>query len=111
MFTRFLGAVLVALFSLDAIVVATPANVNRLRGVERGDVGSMCGNEPTPDAVSRMEEAFASMLAQDPGFDGVTATGGFKVPVNFNVIFASTDISQGYIPSVASPIRLSDFFP
>ena len=109
MISRFLSGVLVTLFSLNAVVVATPANVSRLRGAERRDAGSMCGSEPTPDAVNRMEEAFASVLAQDPGSDGVTVT-GFKVPVNFNVIFAGMDISRGYVPLVALPIYLSVCF-
>lgn len=96
MFSR-LSTTLVALFSLVAVVVAVPTGVSELRGIQRRDTGRMCGNEPTPEVVTEMENAFDSIVAQSPGTD-TSSAGSYTVQVFFNVIYASEDISDGYIP-------------
>lgn len=96
MFPR-LSASLVALFSLVVIVAAIPSGIDELHGIEPRANGRKCGSNPTPEVVSEKENAFASILAENSGTDTPSA-GPFTVPVNFNVIYASEDLSDGYIP-------------
>lgn len=91
-----LSVSLVALFSLVAVVVANPPGVSELRGINARATGRKCGSEPTPEAVTQNENAFAAILAQNPL---ATSSGGsFTVQVIFNVIYASENIADGYIP-------------
>jgi len=68
-----------------AAVVATPASLDRLYGLERRATGRSCGNNPTPEVVSQKEERFntrASML-QVPKHAGFYVR---TIPVYFHVI-------------------------
>lgn len=98
MFPR-LPVAFIALLSLTTAVVAIPANVDRLYGVEPRATGSRCGSHLSPEAISKKEKAFASLLAENKASVEVTAAAGdFTVPVNFNVVYASMDIAGGYVP-------------
>ena len=94
MFSRF-SASLVALFSLAAVVVAIPADLREVHGISPRATGRMCGNTPSLEVVSQKEDDFASMLAQS---DDCPSDGPYTVQVVFNVIYASEDINDGYIP-------------
>ena len=88
---------LTALLSLAAVVVATPFDVNQLHGVEPRVTGRKCGSHLSPEAVSKNEKAFNSLLAKADA--RVTAVNGtYTIPVNFHVIYASKNISGGYVP-------------
>jgi len=112
--------VLTALLSLAAVVVATPANIERLYGIEPAAIAYKCGSQLTPEVLSKREADFTSRLAKreaefpsllakrgedstsPPAKDGNKGdTGGngtFTVPVYFHVIYASENASEGYIP-------------
>lgn len=105
MFSR-LSASLITLFSLVAVILALPTDVDELHGLKREDTGSICGSEPTPDAVNEMENAFASLLA---GNDAVAPDAGSTVPVYFNVISADTTYSGGSVSYVVWQIFLFSF--
>ena len=86
-----------ALLSLATVVVATPFDVDRFNGIESRATGRKCGSHLSPDIVSKKEKAFNSLLAE--ASDRVTATSGtYTIPVNFHVIYASNNISGGYVP-------------
>ena len=85
---------LVALFSLVTVAVAFPSDFHGLHGIHRRAAGRKCGSNPSPEAVSKKEDAFASILAQGLGTD---APEPITILVNFNVIYASSDPSGGYI--------------
>lgn len=90
---------LTALLSLAAVTVAVPSNIDHLRAIKSRDASSQCGSHLSPEAASEKEKTFASLLAENGSSDRVTdVTGNFTVPVNFNVIYASTNISDGYVP-------------
>lgn len=103
-----LPAALTTLLSLASIAAAIPANVGRLHGIEPRDTDRKCGNDLTPEAVSAKEQAFASLVAESKA-SNTLAAGNFTVPVNFNVIYASTNITDGYVPYVALPIPSCSF--
>ena len=85
-----LPASLVALFSLTTAVAAVPSNVNPLRSLGPRATNRMCGSEPTSEEVSKMEEVFTGLLAQNGASNKVTPTDeGAMVPVYFNVIYAT----------------------
>jgi hypothetical protein len=86
---------LIALLSLAAVVVATPADFNRPPALSSGTPRN-CGSHITPDVASKKEEDFASRLANAGNI--TAAAGNFTIPVNFNIIYTSTDISGGYVP-------------
>jgi hypothetical protein len=89
-----LPATLTALLSLAAVVVATPADVDRLYG---RSTGRKCGTYVSPDAIADRETTFASLLAE--AGDKVNAVAAnFTVPVNVHVIYATKNITGGYIP-------------
>jgi hypothetical protein len=114
----------VALLSLAAVVVATPADIGRLYSRATGRV---CGTDISPDDVVTQEKAFASLLAQKSpedssddspdGWNPPSSTWGgptpthtpkpcpcshcnFTIPVYFHVIYTNKnpDCSGGYIP-------------
>ncbi|KAF9787450.1 metalloprotease [Thelephora terrestris] len=90
---------LTTLLSLAYVVSAIPANVDRLYPIGPRDAGRKCGNDLTPEDVSEKEKAFASLLAQNKAAEKVTAVAGnFTIPVIFNVVYASMNISDGYVP-------------
>lgn len=99
-----LSASLVALFSLAAAVVAVPAGVNPFHGIELRATNDICGNNLTPDGISQMEKAFASLPTGDGPTDAATPDGTFTVPVYFNVIYAGNGISDGNVPLVIRPL-------
>jgi len=94
-----LPVALTALLSLAATVVATPADVDRLYSVEPSSTGRKCGTQLTPDAVSKKEKAFTSLLKQNEDADraaDVLAT--FEIPVVFHVIYTTKTLAGGYVP-------------
>jgi hypothetical protein len=94
-----LPVTLATLFSLAVVVAAIPANVNRLRAVEPTATFRKCGSDLSPEAVNEKEQAFASRLAANGSpVRLANGTGNFTVPVNFNVIYASMNASDGYVP-------------
>jgi hypothetical protein len=96
-----LPVALATLLSLVFTSAAVPtSDLDRSLGVEpRAYPGRKCGNDLTPEAVSAREKDFASLLAEKKPSDRIAVPeGNFTVPVNFNVIYASTNISDGYIP-------------
>ena len=104
MFYR-LSATLVALFSLAAFVAAIPTDM--VHNIKRGATKSACGSEPSFEEVNRMENAFNSILAGNSGI--ASSAGSSTIQVVFNVIYASTDYSGGYVLYVAWPILSSGF--
>lgn len=90
------SATLVALFSLVALVVAIPSDLNEVHGIQGRATGRSCGTTPSLDVVREKEKAFASILSQNSGGDS-PSSGPFTVPVAFNVIYASEDPSEGYV--------------
>jgi hypothetical protein len=109
-----LPVALTTLLSLAYVVSAIPANVDRLYPIGPRDAGRKCGNDLTPEDVSEKEKAFASLLAQNKAAEKVTAVAGnFTIPVIFNVVYASMNISDGYVPYVFLPIpsRFSHLTP
>ena len=106
-----LPAVLTTLLSLLSVVSAIPttSDTDRLHAIEPRAPERMCGTDLTPEAIGEREKAFSSLLAKNKDSDRVTdAATNFTVPVNFNIIYASMNVSDGYIPSVTSSI-LSPF--
>lgn len=96
-----LPASLVALFSLAATAAAFPAGGNPSHGVGPRAINRQCGNDPSPEDVSKMEELFAGLLAENQASNTVTPAAGGAVPVYFNIIYASQgDDSGGYVPLV-----------
>ena len=94
-----LPVALTALLSLAAFVVATPADADRLYGVETSSTGRKCGTQPSPEAVSKKEKAFASRLAENKATDRVTDLAAtFEIPVIFHVVYSSRTIAGGYVP-------------
>ena len=92
MFFR-LSTTLIALFSFVAVVAAIPVTeIDESHGIQRRASGNICGSEPTLEEVNVMEDAFAS------GNDAVTSSASPKIPVIFNVIYASMDYSGGNVP-------------
>jgi len=79
-----LPVALSALLSLAAVVVATPASLERLYGLERRSTGRSCGNHPTPEVVSQKEKDYMSRIEGQSPIDN--GHGEWKVPVYFNVI-------------------------
>ena len=108
MFSRLLGVTLVALFSLGALVTATPADAGRLYDLGRRDGESFCGNQPSLDTVMAAQEAFTALLAENPVPNEVNAEASFTVPVIFHIIYDPANPSQGSVPLVIPPIFLSD---
>lgn len=90
---------LTTLLSLAFAAVAVPApNFDRPHRNQLRVTGRKCGNDLTPEAVSLKEKAFASLLAENKASDRFTvAEGSFTVPVTFNIVYASTNASDGYI--------------
>jgi hypothetical protein len=94
-----LPVALVTLLSLASAATAIPTSFDRLYGIEPRATADRCGSNPTPEVVSAREKAFASLVAEKKASDSFTAAeGSYTVPVNFNVIYASTNISDGYVP-------------
>jgi len=93
-----LPVTLTALLSLAAVIAATPADVDRLHGIEPRSTGRKCGSNPTPDVISKKEKGFSSLLAENEATSRVAAAAAFEIPVNFHVIYASSNISGGYVP-------------
>jgi hypothetical protein len=94
-----LSIALTALLSLTSVATAIPTNSPWLNGFEPRAIGRKCGSDLSPEAVREKEDSFASLLAEKIASDRVTATEEqFTIPVNFNVIYASTNISDGYVP-------------
>lgn len=94
-----LSVTVTTLLLLATGIVATPTDINRLYGIGPRDApGRKCGNEPTPESIAEREEAFASLRTQNQADKSTLATGDFTVPVNFNVVYASTNVSDGYLP-------------
>lgn len=99
-----LPASLVALFSLAATVAAFPAGGNPSHGIGPRAINRQCDNDPSPEDVSKMEELFAGLLAENQASNTVTPAAEGTVPVYFNVIYATQgDDSGGYVPSVIHP--------
>lgn len=100
-----------ALLSLAAVVVATPFDVDKSHGIGPRAIGRKCGSDLAPEAVSKKEKAFNTLLAENEATVRVTAVNGtYTIPVNFHVIYASRNISGGYVPYVSRPILLVPFF-
>lgn len=94
-----LSVALTTLLSLAAATAAIPTNFDRQHVIVPRATIRKCGNDLTPEAVSEKENTFASLLAEKKAFDVLaTSEGNFTVPVNFNVIYASTNLSDGYVP-------------
>jgi hypothetical protein len=94
-----LPVTLTALLSLATIVVATPADVDRLHGVEPRSTGRECGTYVSHDDIGKKEKAFASLVAENEANDREAyIASNFTIPVNFHVIYASKNISGGYVP-------------
>ena len=89
---------LTTFLSLATAVAATPADVDRLHGIEPRSTGRKCGSHPTPDVVSKKEKVFSSLLANNEATSRVTAAAAFEIPVYFHVIYASRNTSGGYVP-------------
>lgn len=88
-----------ALLSLAAVVVATPADIGRLYGVEPRSTGRTCGSHILPEVINEREKVFASLLAEaGDRVTDVTVAAAFTVPVNFHVIYQSQNITGGYVP-------------
>ena len=78
---------LTTLLSLATVVVAIPADVGRLHGLESRSTGRKCGTHPTPEHVSKNEKSFASLRANNRISVSVDVTlGTVNVPVYFHVI-------------------------
>lgn len=94
MLSRFVA--LTTLLSLVSIVAATPADIDRLYGFMPRSTGRKCGSDIPSEAVRAKEKDFVSLVATSK----VTAVsaGSATVPVNFNVIYASENIADGYVP-------------
>ena len=88
-----LPTALVAFLSLAVLTGATPTDLSRRYNTGPGASGSKCGSHLTPESASEKEKSFVSNNNR-AGADA----GTFTVPVNFNIIYASTDISDGYVP-------------
>ena len=88
---------LVALFSLVTVAVAFPSESHGLHGIHRRATGRKCGSNPSLDAVIKKESDFASVLEQNSGKDFPSGTNSI-VPVRFNVIYSTEDLSGGYVP-------------
>jgi len=97
MFLR-LPVAFAALLSLATVVVATPFDVDGSHNVAPRAAGRKCGNDLTPDAVSKKEAAFKTFITGDDVANLATAVGNFTIPVNFHVIYSTKDISGGYVP-------------
>ena len=96
-----LPASLVILFSLTAVVVAVPSDTTPSHGIEPRATSRKCASDPTPEAVSKMEELFAGLRSENRASD---AAGYFTVPVYFNVIYASKNGDYGgYVSLVFRP--------
>jgi hypothetical protein len=94
-----LPVALTALLSLAAVVVATPADVDRLHAIESRAVGRKCGTYITPEDVSSKEKAFTSLLADGDVRGKIDAVAtNYTIPVYFHVIYANKNVSGGYIP-------------
>jgi len=93
-----LPAAFAALLSLAAVVVATPFDVDQLHAVKPRATARKCGSEPSPEIVSKQEDAFRSLLAESESTVRLTAPGDYTIPVYFHVIYTRRDISGGYIP-------------
>lgn len=94
-----LPVVLVTLLSLASTTIAIPTNLDGLHSFQPRDTGRKCGSDLTPETISEKEKDFATLLAGIKTSDKLAvAEGNFTVPVNFNVIYASTNISDGYVP-------------
>jgi len=85
-----LPVALPTLISLAAVVVATPASLEHLYGLERRATGRSCGNNPTPEVVSQKEELFNSLLLTQMGY-----IPDHTIPVYFHII---TFDGEGDIP-------------
>ena len=84
-------------FVFAAVAIPTP-KPHRLNGLEPSATGRKCGNDLTPEAISVKEKAFVSLLAENRFSDKIAAAeGNFTIPVNFNIVYASTNTSDGYI--------------
>ena len=94
-----ISVTLTTLLSLAAVVVATPADAGGLYGIEPRAAGRKCGSHLTPEAVSKKETAYTSLLAEIESTNrDATSLGAFTIPVNFHVVYSSKDISGGYVP-------------
>lgn len=94
-----LSIALATLLSLTSVATAIPTSSPWLNGFEPRAIGRTCGSDLTPEAVREKENSFISLLAEKKASDRVTVTEEhFTIPVNFNVIYASMNISDGYIP-------------
>ena len=92
-------AALTALLSLAAVVVASPTDFGGLHGVEPRGAVRKCGTYIAPEALSKNEKAFASLIADNDILGKVNAVAAnFTIPVNFNVIYANKTLAGGYIP-------------
>jgi len=91
-----LPVALSTLLSLAAVVVATPASLERSYGLERRATGRSCGNNPTSAVVSQKEEQF-NAHAPDRSQVGVPGLIPSTIPVYFHVI---TFNGEGDIPQV-----------
>jgi len=89
-----LPVALSTLLSLAAVVVSTPASLERLYGLERRATGRSCGNNLTPESVSQKEELFTALLhtRQVTLEDELRV---YTIPVHFHVI---TFDGEGDIP-------------
>ena len=83
-----LTVALTTLLALAAVVVAAPADVDQ----ESTATGLKCGNELTPDAISKIEAAFDADKTND-----TTSPEAFTIPVYFHVVYATKTISGGYV--------------
>ena len=93
-----LPVVLTTLLSLAAVVVAIPTDLGRLFGNGPSTTGRNCGSHLTLEVVSKIEAAFASLLAENEGANRESpASGTFTIPVNFHVVYASQAASDGYV--------------
>jgi len=90
-----LPVALSTLLSLAAVVVATPASLERLYGLERRSTGRNCGSHLTPEVASEKEKVFASRLAEKPAANRVAGAAVITVPVHFHVISSN---NEGNIP-------------
>jgi len=88
-----LPVALSTLLSLAAVVVATPASLERLYGLERRATGRSCGNNPTSAVVSQKEELFDVLITGRQVNEGPEEV--FTIPVYFHVI---TFNGEGDIP-------------
>jgi hypothetical protein len=84
-----------ALLSLSALVVAIPTDFH---AIEPRAAGRNCGTYVSPEDVSIKEKAFTSLLAENDNRVLIEAVSNYTIPVNFHVVYASRNISGGYIP-------------